>query len=113
MEDREFIRALREQAKKFENLEDSQPNIENFFAITEARDALPPEASGQIVEAFLASTIFLIAHKKNTQSVIRAIRLMLKYLRHDPSVFARLKPNKILLRKMNLERHFMSEESDH
>lgn len=107
MDDNSFTRQLREVAKKFETLDDSQVNIDRFFQVTDSRSALPQDSNPQTVEALLASSIYLIARKQKTDTV-RAIRTMLKYLRNDPSVFARLKPNKILLRKMNLERHFLS-----
>jgi len=60
-----------------------------------------------VIEAFLASAIFLIATKRGG-STVKAIKLMLNYLRHDANVFAKLSPNRILLRKMNLEKHFFS-----
>ena len=38
--------------------------------------------------------------------------MMLAYLRHDPTVYSMMKPNKPLLRKMNLERHILSKNKE-
>ena len=38
--------------------------------------------------------------------------MMLAYLRHDPQVYSMMKPNKPLLRKMNLERHILSKNKE-
>ena len=72
---------------------------------------MPSNANPDIVEAFLASAIFLIADKKGHSTTL-AIRAMLQYMRHDPKIFARMKPNKVLLRKMDLGPHFVSEQVD-
>lgn len=106
----EFLKALKEVSSKLENKDDSQATIDKFFQITEQRDSLP-DSSNPVIEQFLASAIFLIAHKKGN-SAPRAMRVMLHFLRHDPKVFQRLTPNRMLLRKMNLEKHFKSESSD-
>ena len=43
---------------------------------------------------------------------MRAIKDLLVYLRQDPAVFAMLKPNKLLVRKMNLERFILGSSYD-
>ena len=43
--------------------------------------------------------------------VTRSIKLMLEYLRNDPNVFRVFKPNKPLLRKMDVSVHIMSQAS--
>lgn len=59
-------------------------------------------------ESFLAILISTISLKTNTKFVMRSIKLMLDYLRNDPNVFRVFKPNKPLLRKMDMSLHIMS-----
>lgn len=47
--------------------------------------------------------------KSNNRFVMRSIKLMLEYLRNDPNIFKVFKPNKPLLRKMDLSVHIMSQ----
>ena len=59
----------------------------------------------------MASCIFIIAQKQsNPQNITRAMKYLLKYLRNDQSVFTMLKPNRLLLRKINIERHILSSQ---
>ena len=72
---------------------------------------MPVEASSEVVESFMASCIFIIAQKQsNPQNITRAMKYLLKYLRNDQSVFTMLKPNRLLLRKINIERHILSSQ---
>ena len=111
MDDNQFVRALKEVVQKFEQQDHSQQTIDQFFQIADSRQSLPPNSDAATVEAFLVAVIFLISHK-NGQTETPAIRVMLNYLRHDPNLFARLKPNRVILRKMDLDRHFKSDQAD-
>ena len=59
-------------------------------------------------ESFLAILISVISMKENNRFVMRSVKVLLNYLRNDPNVFRALKPNKPLLRKMDMGQHIMS-----
>lgn len=61
--------------------------------------------------SFLAVLISIISMKTNNRFVIRAIKVLHGYLQNDPSTFKNFKPNKPLLRKMNLSDHMMSQNN--
>lgn len=46
--------------------------------------------------------------KTNTRLVISAVKLLHGYLQNDPATFKNFKPNKPLLRKMDMSGHIMS-----
>lgn len=56
----------------------------------------------------LAILISMISLKTNTRLVVGAIKLLHGFLQNDPATFKNFKPNKPLLRKMDLSNHIMS-----
>jgi hypothetical protein len=91
-----------------------------FFRFTESRHTLPEGVHESIVEAFLATLISIISLKTDQRFALRSVKALLEYLKNgtiiifhdlDANVFAKFKPSKPLLRKMNLAQHIMSTTS--
>lgn len=93
-----------------------------FFRLAESRHTLPDGVHESIVEAFLATLISIISLKSDTRHTLKSIKCLLEYLKNgklmvedyyriDANVFAKFKPSKPLLRKMNLSQHIMSTTS--
>jgi hypothetical protein len=83
---------------------------------------LPEGVHESIVEAFLATLISIISLKNDQRFTLRSVKALLEYLKNgeyfwgflycvDANVFAKFKPSKPLLRKMNLAQHIMSTTS--
>ena len=86
---------------------------------------LPDGVHETIVEAFLATLISIISLKTDAKYTLKSIKVITDYLKNgtnilesllvDTNVFAKFKPSKPLLRKMNMSQHIMSQnlaESD-
>ena len=69
---------------------------------------MPRGSSQQTAANFLAITISIISLKESTTYCIKAIKVLHTFLRYDEAVFQIFRPNKPLLRKMNLQDHLMS-----
>ena len=67
---------------------------------------------GQLANSFMAILISIIAHRSNRRNVIRAIRVLHKYLTNDQDCFRNFKPNKPLLTKMNLGEIILSQSTE-
>lgn len=72
---------------------------------------MPEGVHESIVEAFLATLISIISLKNDQRFTLRSVKALLEYLKNDANVFAKFKPSKPLLRKMNLAQHIMSTTS--
>ena len=72
------------------------------------RKRLPKGSNATIAENFLAVTISIISMKESSLFALKAIKVLHTYLRYDGAIFQIFRPNKPLLRKMNLEAHIMS-----
>ena len=106
--DAEFISIVTDLATSLASNTHTDVQQDNFFRLAEQRKRLPQGSSTDVTESFLAVTISIISLKQNTTYSIKAIRVLHTFLRFDQSVFQIFKPNKPLLRKMNLSEHIMS-----
>jgi len=59
-------------------------------------------------ESFITILLSLICNKEKNKYVIRSIKVMLDHLKKDASAFRAFKPNKPLLRKIDMGAHIMS-----
>jgi hypothetical protein len=62
-----------------------------------------------VVESFLAIVISIISIK-DSEFTVPALQTLKKFLKHDSSVYAMFKPNKLLLKKMGTEDHIVSSD---
>ena len=107
--DQELIKIVNELATSLASNTHTDIQQENFFFLAEApRKRLPKGSSSPIAVNFLAVTISILSLKENTNFCVKALKVLHTYLRYDETVFQLFRPNKPLLRKMNLEVHIMS-----
>jgi len=84
-----------------------------FFKASEQRQSLPANCPTHIVDSFLACLISLISLNTEEEPItMRSVRVLFSYLKNgkqegmiilDPQVYQRFKPNKLIIRKMNIE----------
>jgi|TARA_B110000285_G_C14890947_1_gene498528 hypothetical protein len=52
----------------------------------------------------------LITYNHSTPTGSRALKVLFEYLKNDPQVYARFRPNRIILRKMNIAQLIISSD---
>lgn len=83
-----------------------------FFNMAEAeRRRLPKGSPQEDAEAFLAVNISIICAKRSNTYAVKAIKALHTFLRYDSAVFQVFRPSKPLIRKMDLEKHIMSQSA--
>ena len=50
----------------------------------------------------------MVTYNKKSQIGPRALKILFEYLKNDPQVYSRFKPNRVILRKMNIEYYVAS-----
>jgi hypothetical protein len=73
-----------------------------FFKQAEERSSLPGNSAVNVVDSFLASLVSVVSINPDYKLSIRAIAILFNYLKNDPQVFKRFKPNKMIIKNMNL-----------
>lgn len=68
--------------------------------------------NSEVIHAFLAVTISIIAMKETSSASIKAMNLFLNYCRLDPSVFASFRPDRALLKQVNLTGGILSKNRE-
>eukprot|EP00347_Sterkiella_histriomuscorum_P008751 403343892 len=94
------------------NLEADAVSIELqdlFFKLSESRNQLPSNASNNLIDSFLASLVSIISINPEYKLSIRAIQILFNYLKNDPKVFKRFKPNKVIIKNMNMSTYVLSQ----
>ena len=105
----ELTNAINQLATSLEKGTATEQQQENFLTLAEQTPQyLSEEGSKSMSSSFLAILISIISMKTHNRFVIRAIKLLHLYLQNDPTTFKNFKPNKPLLRKMDLSNHMMS-----
>jgi hypothetical protein len=61
-----------------------------------------------LIDAFLASLISIISINPDYKLSARAVSILFTYLKNDPKVFKRFKPNKAIVKNMNLSAFVLS-----
>lgn len=78
----------------------------DFLQQAEAHATIPQNGNGiesqSIIESFLAILISTISLKQNKRSAMRSVKILQGYLKNDAKIFKAFKPNKPLIRKMEL-----------
>lgn len=61
-----------------------------------------------IIDQFLAIVISMVTYNKKAIVGQVALKILFEYLKNDPQVYARFKPNQVILRKMDIAYTIMS-----
>ena len=80
---------------------------EAFLRLAEQQNTLD-QKNINLSENFLAILISIISMKASNRFVLRSIKVLVNHLRNDANTFRAFKPNKPLLRKMDMGTHIMS-----
>ena len=97
------------------NLESEKISIDlqNLFlqyAEKGSRNTLPAASKPVLIDQFLTIVISLITYNQAQPVGTRSLRILFEYLKNDPQVYARFRPNRIILRKMNIANLIISSE---
>ena len=115
----QFIETTETLTESLQRDQNTKYTQENFLALCERSKPfgfrLPSQADcnpygakfEQLTESFLAILISIVSLKLADSNVLRAMDVMLKFLRNDPDVFAKFRPSKPLMRKMKLDVHII------
>jgi hypothetical protein len=79
-----------------------------FFKLAEQRNQLPGNATTNLIDSFLASLVSIVSINHDYKLSVRAIGILFTYLKNDPKVFKRFKPNKAIVKNMNLSSYILS-----
>ena len=74
------------------------------------RNTLPAGSKPVLIDQFLTIVISLITYNHSTPTGSRALKVLFEYLKNDPQVYARFRPNRIILRKMNVAQLIISSD---
>ena len=72
------------------------------------RNTLPQGSKPVIVDQFLTIVISMVTYNKKSSIGAGALKILFEYLKNDPQVYARFKPNRIILRKMDIAHYIQS-----
>ena len=73
-----------------------------FFKFAEGRNNLPDKIPQTVIDSFLAILVSVISFNQFSKTAVRALKILFEYLKNDSQVYARFKPNKVIIRKMNI-----------
>lgn len=79
-----------------------------FFKLAEQRTQLPGNATTNLIDSFLASLVSIVSINPEYKLSVRAVQVLFNYLKSDPKVFKRFKPNKAIVKNMNLSAYVLS-----
>ena len=99
--------SIRGLATALETNSQSDPQQEEFLRLAETEHFQANEGA-VMSESFITILLSLICNKEKNKYVIRSIKVMLDHLKKDASAFRAFKPNKPLLRKIDMGAHIMS-----
>ena len=103
---------IKEMSKEIDSNQLSDEKIEFFYELWSRSYSFPVEVNNSQIDSFLAITVALICFFKEAEKSGRALSILLNYLKEDEKVFARFKPNRLILRKMKLERMISSDNEE-
>jgi len=99
--------SIRGLATALETNSQTDAQQEEFLRLAETENFQANEGA-VMSESFITILLSLICNKEKNKFVIRSIKVMLDHLKKDASAFRAFKPNKPLLRKIDMGAHIMS-----
>jgi len=100
-------KSILELADTLEQGKQNKVQQETFLSLSEANSALNLNDSN-LAGSFIAILVSIVTQKDVAQHVVRSLKVLHTYLLNDATVFKSFKPNKMLLKKMELTDHVLS-----
>eukprot|EP00347_Sterkiella_histriomuscorum_P003950 403362314 len=83
-----------------------------FFKFAEGRNSLPDQCGQTVIDSFLAILVSIISFNQYQKTAVRALKILFEFLKNDTQVYSRFKPNKIIIRKMNIASIIQSQREE-
>lgn len=109
---RDLIIAIKDFTKKLEKVQITSDIANRFLKAVEGYSKLPSKCDVGIVDSFLVSLVSILSINTDYSSSVKALESLFTFLKNDPQVYARFKPDKTILMRINLDPFVSSKLND-
>ncbi|CAI2384862.1 unnamed protein product [Moneuplotes crassus] len=110
--EKEVINAIQDFSKKLQKVQINSDLVEHFLTKVGHFAKLPSKCDTKIVDSFLVNLVSILSISSDSSSSVKALELLFTFLKNDPQVYARFKPDRDILQKINLDSFIDSSVSD-
>jgi hypothetical protein len=110
--EKELISAIQNFTKKLEIEQVYKPVTDIFLSECENFVKLPSKSDSKLIDSFLISLISIVSINIDSDSTLRALDLLFSYLKNDPQVYVRFRPDRNVILRMNLDSFVNAQDED-